>query len=227
MPRRILTLAGLVLAISCRGSNPSGPSSLASDQFIDVLPYLVGQPDTWPRQGSQWQHQIVDATRQQVCWAKYGNPAMFECWRWDDDWIYHVIDHGLDGGRGGSYRFTDGRWLPRHLPRTGFSLDLPSNLIRRYDGSCLEQASPQSFPYRLRAWHESNIDAGGDLGVRDVVVLEYQAYHPGEITSGAAERFYLARGAGWYLWTRVDGVRVAFNRRGGPALPALETRCTW
>lgn len=185
---------------------------------------MIGARETWPRFGSQWQDQILDAARQQVCWPKYGNPAMFECWRWDDEWIYHAIDHGLDGGRGGSYRFTDGRWLPRRLPASGWSLDLPANRIRRFDPMCHEElAGPEPSPYRVRAWHESGVDIGGDLGVRDVVILEYQIGG----TSGPAERFYLAHGAGWYLWTRDDGVRVAFTRRGGPAVSAIQTRCSW
>ena len=25
---------------------------------------------------------------------KYGNPRRFECWRWDDEFIYHAVDHG-------------------------------------------------------------------------------------------------------------------------------------
>jgi hypothetical protein len=192
-----------------------------------VLPYVVGDRETWPRYGSQWQDQLVDAVRQQVCWTKYGNGGMFECWRWDDEWVYHVVDHGLDGGRGGSYRFTDGRWLPRRLPTAGWALDLPANRIRRFDAMCRESPGTDPFPYRVRAWHEPGVDIGGDLGVRDVVVLEYQAYDRSAGVTSAAERFYLARGAGWYLWTRADGVRVAFSRRGGPLVPALQTACVW
>ena len=47
---------------------------------------------------------------------KYGNPRRFECWRWDDRFIYHAVDHGLDGDSNESYMFTDGRWLARDHP---------------------------------------------------------------------------------------------------------------
>jgi hypothetical protein len=213
---------------SCPGCASATRPSPISSTLVDVLPYLVGDRETWPRYGSQWQHQIADLSRQQVCWTKYGNPAMFECWRWDDQWVYHVIDHGLDGGRGGSYRFTDARWMPRRVPASGWSLDLPANRVRRFDATCREDpARAEAFPYRVRAWHEPQVDIGGDLGVRDVIVLEYQTYQPGEAVSGLAERFYLARGAGWYLWTRGDGVRVAFTRRGGPVVSTIRTACVW
>jgi hypothetical protein len=222
-------IRGLTLIITCLGgcappAQPSPPPPVSP--VIDVVPFLVGDRETWPRYGSQWQDQIVDLTRRQVCWAKYGNSRMFECWRWDDEWVYHVIDHGLDGGRGGAYRFTDGRWLPRYLPTSGWSLDLTGNRIRRFDAACTETAGVDPFPYRVRAWFEPGVDIGGDLGVRDVVVLEY-GVHPVDATVGLTERFYLARGAGWYLWTRSDGVRVVFARRGGPVVSEIETRCVW
>ena len=44
--------------------------------------------------GSHGQNQIVDLARREVCWVKYGNPRRFECWRWDDQFIYHAVDHG-------------------------------------------------------------------------------------------------------------------------------------
>ena len=205
-------------------TSPVAPSATAPDR-IDVLSYLVGSPETWPRRGDQAQHQLVDTMRQEVCWTKYANPAMFECWRWDNEWVYHVIDHGLDGGKGGSYRFTDGRWLPRWLPSDGWSLDVRDNRIRPFDLTCREEAD-RSFPYRLRASLVPNMDAGGDLGVRDTLVLEYRPYDPENAGVGVAEQFYFAEGAGWFLWTRA-GARVAFNRRGGPAVPALRTFCYW
>ena len=54
-------------------------------------------------------------------------------------------------------------------------------------------------------------------GIRDTLVLEYEPYDPSNGQSGGRERFSFARGAGWFLWTRSDGARVTFNRRGGPA----------
>ena len=126
----------------------------------------------------------------------------------------YEIDHDVQ--RWVYYTFSDGRWLPRRLAVEGvWELMLPANRIRFVDADCHPQPECAS-PYRVRAWFEQAIDAGGDLGVRDLVVLEYQP-DPDHAAPGTAERFYFARGAGWFLWTRADGPRVAFNRLGGIA----------
>jgi hypothetical protein len=194
-------------------SAPIAPSPIAA-ATVDVLDFVVGAPTLWPRMGDQYQNQIIEPSR--VCWTKYTLGWMFECWRWDAEWIYHDVDHALDGRRWEYYTFTDGRWLPRRLPVDGvWELTLSSNRIRFVDADC--QPEPErAAPYRLRAWFERAIDAGGDLGVRDLVVLEYQP-DPEHAAAGTAERFYFARGAGWFLWSRADGPHITFNRVGGPA----------
>jgi hypothetical protein len=181
---------------------------------VDTLDFVVGDAATWPRLGSQWQHQVVDYVRQEVCWVKYGNARMFECWRWDDEWIYHRVDHGIDGNTGESYEFTTGHWLPRRLSDM-WSLDVPDNRIRWFDPQCrVDPAKSRDFPYRQRAWLEAERDLGPDLGVREVLVLEYMP-EP-DTPNNYRERFYFARGAGWYQW---DNPRAAvrFDRFGGPA----------
>ena len=66
-------------------------------------------------------------------------------------------------------------------------------------------------------------DAGGDLGFRDTVVLEYAPY---DAASGRSvpEYFYFGRGAGWYGWQR-ESIDLFFNRRGGPTVPM--NRSVW
>jgi len=148
-----------------------------------------------------------------VCWIKYANPRMFECWRWTEDWIYHRVDHGIDGNTGESYEFTDGRWLPRHLSED-WSLDVPANRIRWFDPLCqLSSSKSRVQPYRLRAWTEPARFLSNDLGTRDVLMLEYTP-DPGS-ASGYSERFSFARGAGWFAWESPRG-SVRFDRFGGP-----------
>ena len=102
------------------------------------------------------------ATGREVCWVKYGDPAKFECWRWDDRFIYHEVDHALDGdSTGRSYSFSDGRWLPRHLSGT-WTLNLPRNRAIDFTAGC--SAAERRFPYHLRAYLEPARDLGGDLG---------------------------------------------------------------
>src|SRR5258705_4005742 len=106
----------LIALFACACTNATSPTRASNaGAVIDTLDYVVGDPDLWPRTGSQWQQQTLDTARREVCWIKYFNPRTFECWRWDDDWIFHRVDQALDGTTGESYEFTDGRWMPRHL----------------------------------------------------------------------------------------------------------------
>jgi hypothetical protein len=159
------------------------------------------------------QHQVADFAKREVCWAKHANPRFFECWRWDDDYVYHVVDHAVDGNTGVSYRFEDGRWMPRFL--TGeWRLDVTTRIVW-FDPSCgVDENRSGPFRYHQRAWLEPARDAGGDLGVRDTLVLEYAPEDPAGGPT-VAEHFYFARGAGWYEWRRGDA-RRAFNRLSSP-----------
>jgi len=216
--RAALLVIASVLASACgRRAVQTAPI-----ETIDALAYVIGDASLWPRRGTQLQHQIVDRTRQEVCWVKYGNPQKFECWRWDDRWIYHEVDHALDGdSTGRSYRFSDGRWLPRHFSGT-WTLDLPHNRAIDLTPDCRERSRP--FPYRLRAHVEPPRDLGGSLGTRPTLVLEYQPYAPGERPTGETlERFRFAEAAGWYAWESARG-SARFDVVGGPALTRT-SRC--
>ena len=207
--------AALVLGVVCICCAPlaTAPSSSATAS-IDVLDYVVGDPALWPRVGDQYQHQIVEASH--VCWTKYTLGWMFECWRWDEQWVYHEVDHGIDARRWEHYTFSDGRWLPRRLTLGSvWTIDVPENRIRWVDAACNPQPE-RMFPYKMRAWLQPAFDAGGDLGVRDVLTLEYQP-DPEHAVAGTLETFYFAKASGWFMWTRSDGVRIAFNRLGGVA----------
>ncbi len=191
-------------------------------ETIDVLEYVIGDAATWPRHGdpSHFQHQHLETDR--VCWTKYTLPWSYECWRWDATYVYHVVDHAIDGRRWEHYMFSDGRWLPRRLVKGQvWSLILLDNRLVWYDADCSpEPARPA--PYRVSAWHAGAMEAGGDLGVRDVVILAYQP-DPLHHAPNTEEHFYFAKGAGWYRWTR-GAAEVTFNRLGGAA-PAPTPLC--
>lgn len=204
-----LLLAGGLLT-SC--ASTVQPSPAAQPPTVDVLDFIVGDGALWPRHGTQNQHQVVDAAGRQVTWTKYTLGWSFETWRWDDQWVYHLVDHAIDGRRWEHYTFSDGRWLPRRLPVSGWSLDVPGNTVRWVDAQC-QPRPEESAPYRLRAHVDAQVDAGGDLGVRDVLTLEYDPSF-GRVAQ-AVETFAFARGAGWYRWTRADGAGVVFNEVGG------------
>jgi len=209
MRHRLALLLWAVVATAC---GPTAPS----DDSIDTLDYVLGAPETWPRFGptNHHQHQTVEGNR--VCWTKYTLPWSYECWRWDGAYLYHDVDHAIDGNRRWEhYRFSDGRWLPRRLAKRGtWTLELPQNRMTWFDAEC--HAEPERLaPYRVEAWYAGSSNAGGDLGVRDVLVLSYQPnFEGGE--PDTQELFWFGKGVGWFKWTR-GGVSVAFNQFGGVA----------
>jgi hypothetical protein len=210
--RTRLLIVGAVICSTC--AHPTSPSTPPMN--VDVLDYVIGDQALWPRVGNHYSNQIVDMTRREICWVKYANPQRFECWRWDDQFVYHAVDHALDGDIADSYSFTDARWLPRHLDGT-WTLDASQNRITWFDPSCrITPEKSHGFPYRQRAWLEPDRDGGGDIGRRETLVLEYAPYDPVSGRS-VAEHFYFARGAGWYEWQRENADKI-FNRRGGPVV---------
>jgi len=221
----VLVIAAALAATACTRPVVSPTPHPTPSDTVDVLDYIIGPADQWPRLGDQPQHQVVDWDTRQICWVKYANPNRFECWGWDDQWVYHQVDHALDGNSSESYRFTDGRWMPRFISRIEpWTLDFPANRIRWFTASCAEVRGPQGiriddgpnlYPMSQRAWFET-LDAGL-LGIRDVLILASASFAPGK-APGPPEKFYFARGAGWYKWESVRGI-VRFDRRGGPAVP--------
>jgi hypothetical protein len=206
------------LAVSACGRQPIETVPTGT---VDTLTFVLGDPSLWPRHGTQFQDQIVDRVRREVCWVKYRDARAFECWRWDDRWIYHEVDHALDGdSTGRSYRFSDGRWLPRRLSGV-WTLDLPRNRAIDLSPDCREQSRP--FPYRMRAHVDSASDLGASIGIRSTLVLEYQPYALGQPPPPeTVERFSFAEGAGWYAWESARG-SARFDVLGGPAM----TRGRW
>ena len=211
--------AGWLLALACASCvGPTSPSSPSSLSRIDVLPFLIGDAQLWPRRGDLSQNQVVDYARREVCWPKHTNPRFFECWRWDDDFVYHEVDHGVDGNTGVSYRFEDGRWMPRYF-EPDWRLDVSTQIVW-FDPACgVDAVRSGPFRYHQRMWFEAARDGGGDLGTRDTLVLEYAPEDPAGGPS-APERFYFGRGAGWYEWSRGD-IRKRFNVVGGPSVNVI------
>lgn len=214
------TRAGCLLPVmaallaSC--GSPTTPSG--SQPAIDVLDYVIGDASLWPRAGSHSMNQIVASDRREVCWVKYSNPRRFECWRWDEAYLYHETDNAIDGNTGESYQFSDGRWLPRYLsiaPGQTWTLDVADNQLTWFTPQCaVDPDRSGKFPYRQRAWLDTQVNAGGDLGIRDTLVLEYAPYDPASGRSNP-ERFYFGKGAGWYRWQR-DAAESQFVSVRGP-----------
>jgi hypothetical protein len=112
--------------------------------------------------------------------------------------------------------------MPRFVPASAtaanpWTFDNAGNRIVWFDAGCnVDPSRSHVFPYRLRAWIEPAVDGGADLGKRDTLMFEYEPYDPVSPTPGHTERYFFARGAGWYRWQR-EGFVDLFNRLGGPA----------
>ena len=210
------TAGGRPAPTALSSTQASSVGTAASTGEVDVLNFVVGNASTWPRLGTQLQDQRVDTERREVCWVKYARSDAFECWRWDDAFVYHEVDHAVDGFPGASYRFSDGRWLPRHLPvNTTWTLDVSTNTITNDDANCVA-SQPRVFPYRVTARIEPAQVVSADLGTRRVLVLEYAPHAIGEPAS-QPETFTFAEGAGWFAWVCVRG-GARFDTLGGPSL---------
>ena len=212
MPGSRSILASVAVALVWTAScvqPPAAPS--ASVATVDVLGYVIGAPEMWPRHGDPSHHQNQTVESNRVCWNKYTLPWSYECWRWDGKAIYHDVDHAIDGARRWEfYRFDDGTWLPRQIrPGEVWSMDVQTS-VHWFNAAC-EPLAPYPASYRVRAWIDGPKDAGGDLGIRDTLVLEYTP----NLDATVVERFLFGKGAGWYAWERSDGARVTFNRLGG------------
>src|SRR5439155_19540810 len=70
-------LVAASLAVSACGRQPVETVPAATV----TLTFVVGDPSRWPRRGTQFQDQIVDRVRREVCWVKYRDARTFECWR--------------------------------------------------------------------------------------------------------------------------------------------------
>ena len=113
-------------------------------------------------------NQIVELSRREVCWVKYGNALRFEC---GAGTINSSTTRSITA-RWRQQRFLpvhDGRWLARRLPAgaTGaapWMLDVRDNQLVWFDAACrIDPVRVASVSVPARAWFEPRRDAGSDL----------------------------------------------------------------
>ena len=176
-----------------------------------MLEFVVGDASLWPRVGDQAQHQIAEPRR--VTWTSSSLGWMFEWWPWDDEWVCHEVDHGIDAGAGSTTR--SARPVAAPAPGAGFGLVAgparqPHDVGR---SQCIPQPGRPS-PYGVRAWFEP---ISRPAATWDFATSSCWSIHPIRLRTGGPGGAVLFRGGGgWFLWTR-GGARVTFNRLGGSA----------
>jgi hypothetical protein len=193
--------AGLVLS-----QQVQKPQKKAAE-IIDTLDYFVRNN---PNQN------LKSGTGENLSEVVYGNGSFYvksysgsyEYHTWDNDYIYLKQDSP-------SYFFSPGKWMKRHM-KIGESIDMTTNIITRYQAGTCTRNTPTTFSYvNTLEKHISNYNAGGDLGIQDVIVLRYDY-------GNESERFYYSKNWGWIRWELWDDVRNVmigggdnFNKKQG------------
>jgi hypothetical protein len=194
------------------------PERLPEGTEIDLFPFIVGKAETWPRDGSHPLHQTWDGRNLHL--IKFGNPDSWERWILDAEGQQFYLREDRSQSGAGCYSFHPGVWFRRRM-RVGEWIDVPDNVLQRYDPKTCEVIDQHPLPYRvglIEAWR--NEDIGGSLGVRHTVTL---GYDPGT-RNDTEERYRCADGAGLFQWmVREQHAPFAqhtttFTERGGQAL---------
>lgn len=161
---------------------PAGPPRPADGRLYDLLPFVVGEAQFWPRRGPS--HTLGQIVRPQARGGLYyyvkfagnepgaANGESYEAWAWDDNWIYQLEDAtAWDADTS-----TDFRMWPRfmqigeqHAFQTG-----PHEKIWHDRTTCRET---KREPWQRKMWlHEvRDWNWGPDLGVRLTGTLVYDA----------------------------------------------------
>jgi hypothetical protein len=206
-------------------TTPQPTSKTTIDGLINTLDYFLSDHPDVGLTGSHPLSQTRDGNA--VYYVKWGDTS-YERHVWDENYIYLQEDHSEAPVQ--PYTFTPGIWMKRHM-RVGESLSFLTgeNTIQFFTDSC-EPVSTNSGPYKYIMTLEQHIpdfNAGGDLGVQDVIVLIYD-YRP----AGAAnyEKFYYSKEWGWIRWENIDAagniVQVSeFNRKHKVISPDRTVSC--
>ncbi len=201
------------------------PHPFKTDKTIDMLDYFLSDHPGSGLTGTHPLSQTIDGkSAYYVKWAAEN----YEYYTWDDKFIYLREDHS--GAPVQPYTFTPGIWMGRYM-EVGDSLNYLSgeNTIQFFDKDC-QPVSTNSGPYHYSMTLQSHItdfDAGGDLGIQDIIVLVYD-YRP----AGAQnyEKFYYSKEWGWIKWENVDGTGTVvqtsvFNKHASHKDPNKEVTC--
>ena len=165
-----VAVAGGLLALACTScvgrTSPSSPSSASKNRRPAV---------------SDWRGTTVAAARRSLAkpgrrlrapgslLAKAHQPAVFRMLAVGRRLRVPRGRSAVDGNTGVSYRFEDGRWMPRYF-QPDWRLDVSTKIVW-FDPACgVDAARSGPFRYHQRIWFEAARDGGGDVGTRDTLV---------------------------------------------------------
>lgn len=208
-------------------SSESAAHTRAKSGEIDTLSYLL---DT-RHKTLTGTHALSQTVRGNVVYNVLWDANSYEVFTYDDNYIYLPEDHSAGQKAGGSYTWSDGRWMARQM-NVGSKITIADNTITYYDvhaDSCTE-ASHNAYPYIMTLLsHIPDYDLGGTVGKQDVVVLQYDYRSTPDGTD--YEKVYYAKGLGMVKWELYRNDKVIqtsiFNQYSdkAPTPPNLREAC--
>lgn len=204
----LVLLLGVATLLHCRTA-PLGEEIDTLDYFLSDHPEtaLVGDTYDAARPEAPTHPLSLTVEGQHAYYVKW-HPNAYEHYAWDDEYVYLKEDRSFtdaaDENRLKPHAFTDGRWLRRRM-RVGEVIDSSANQIRLvYRGDCREgRTSRLGYKAVLEARLPA-FDAGGEIGVQDVIVLRYDYSFrtgiPDRARVNSYEKFYYSREWGWIQW---------------------------
>jgi Ig-like domain from next to BRCA1 gene len=208
VPARAALLLVVGQALSC-GHPPQG-------EVIDTLSYFLSDHPETALVGETYEAGHPNAPSHPLSQTIEGNasyyvkwhPNAYEYYAWDDDSIYLREDRSwtdaADGNRQKPQAFAPGLWMKRRM-RVGEEIDMGANQIHLvYRADCRPgRALRLGYKTVLEA-RIPRFDAGGELGLQDVIVLRYdyslRTGIPDRQRVNAYEKFYYSREWGWIQW---------------------------
>lgn len=197
--------------------------SFSTDLF-DMMPYFLGDLNSWPHTGSHTFDCIVDSPNKLIYFVKGELRDSLEVFRFDDNAVYHYRDtNGGDedvvkNGAAPVYHLVDAKWFDRRT-RLGARVEVHTTLQRWNSDGSFQLDHPFAYAVTI-ARRFDNYPCGGDIGNAPVVVLKYDP-NIANPCHGRYELFWLAYNWGCFKWQSVgaaDNVlwkETTFTKKGG------------
>ena len=195
-------------ALACRRT-PPGESIDTLSYFLSHHPEtaLVGDTEE-PGHPNPGTHPLSLTVEGNAAYYVKWHPNAYEHYAWDDDAIYLREDRSwtdtADENRQKPQAFSPGLWMKRRM-RVGEEIDMGQNQVHLvYRRDCRPGRLTRLGYRTVLEARIPRFDAGGDLGVQDVIVLRYdyslRTGIPDRQRVNSYEKFYYSREWGWIQW---------------------------
>ncbi len=225
VPVEVINPQPLPLPIPVIAPTTAPVTTSSIPETINTLSYFLNTSGKALTGSHPMNQTLAGNTAYYVKWAS----DSYEIYTYDNNYIYLSEDHS-GSPVPGSYTFSNGKWLKISM-KVGEQINAQDNMIQNYivnSASCVP-STKASFPYTTTLLeHIPKYDAGGQLGIQDVIVVLYD-YR----TSGVSdyEKSYYAKGLGWIKWELYRNNTLiqtsSFNQfsNATPLPPALGNSC--